>query len=423
MSETVRTRGVLAGARVVVGVTGSIAAYKSAALVSALVQHGARVDVILTKAGARFVTAATFAALTPGEVHTGMFAPRGIPHVALAAGADVLVIAPATAHTLARLAHGIADDLLALTALGTRAPILVAPAMEAEMWTHPATRRNVARLQADGVVVAGPVEGRHASGDGGAGRMLEPDALIGHVRLLLGSGGDLAGRHCLVTAGGTREPLDPVRVLGNRSSGKMGVALARAARDRGSAVTLVTTAAPPVDDAGIDVQSVATAAEMHAAVMTGLSRHDLLLMAAAVADYRPAAAAQRKIKKDDRGASLVLDLERTDDIVTAAARRRRKASGGGAPVIVAFAAETEKLEERARAKLTGKGVDLVVGNLVTGGEGTGVFGSDDNEVLLVAPGEPTVALPVMAKEQVAHHILDAARPLLDRYGRVQREEE
>ena len=408
MNEVRQSRGVLAGARVVVGVTGSIAAYKSAALVSALVQHGARVDVILTEAGARFVTAATFAALTPGAVHTGMFAARGIPHVALAAAADVVVIAPATAHTLARLAHGTADDLLALTVLGTSAPVLVAPAMEAEMWNHPATRRNVAQVQADGVAIAGPVSGRHASGEGGAGRMLEPDALIGHIRLLLGSGGDLAGRRCLVTAGGTREPLDPVRVLGNRSSGKMGVALARAARDRGAVVTLVTTAAPPIDDAGIDVQRVATAAEMHAAVMACLDDQDLLLMAAAVADYRPAAAAQRKIKKHDRGARLALDLERTEDIVAAAARRRRRA-GNRSPAIVAFAAETEKLEQRARAKLAEKGVDLVVGNLVAGGEGASVFGSDDNKVLLAAPEQPTVALPAMAKEQVAHHILDAAR--------------
>ena len=244
MNDPRQTRSVLADARVVVGVTGSIAAYKSAALVSSLAQHGAQIDVILTAAGARFVTAATFAALTPGEVHTGMFAPRGIPHVTLAADADLLVIAPATAHTLARLAHGLADDLLALTVLGTRAPVLVAPAMEAAMWTHPATKRNVAQLQADGVVVAGPVSGRHASGAGGEGRMLEPDSLIGHIRLLLGRRGDLAGRRCLVTAGGTREPLDPVRILSNRSSGKMGLALARAARDRGAAVTLVTTATP-----------------------------------------------------------------------------------------------------------------------------------------------------------------------------------
>ena len=410
MNHPLHTRGVLAGARVVVGVTGSIAAYKSAALVSALVQHGARVDVILTEAGARFVTAATFAALTPGEVHTGMFAPRGIPHVALANNADLLVVAPATAHTLARLAHGTADDLLALTALGTRAPVLVAPAMEAEMWTHPATRRNVARLRADGVAVAGPVRGRHASGDGGEGRMLEPDALIGHIRRLLGAGGDLAGRRCLVTAGGTREPLDPVRVLGNRSSGKMGAALARAARDRGAEVTLVTTVTTPVDDAGFNVRAASTAAQMHAAVMECLPGHDLLLMAAAVADYRPAAPAERKIKKDAGGRRVTLDLERTDDIVAAAAARRRSADGAS-PVIVAFAAETEQLEKRARDKLAAKGVDLVVGNLVTGG-GSNVFGSDDNEVLLVTPEQPTVKLPAMAKEQAAHYILDAARKLL-----------
>jgi phosphopantothenoylcysteine decarboxylase/phosphopantothenate--cysteine ligase len=283
--------------------------------------------------------------------------------------------------------------------------------MEAEMWTHPATRRNAAQIQADGVTVAGPVSGRHASGEGGEGRMLEPEALIGHIRLLLGKDGDLAGTRCMVTAGGTREPLDPVRVLGNRSSGKMGVALARAARDRGAAVTLITTAAPPPDDAGFDVQSVSTAAEMYAAVTDGLQNQDLLLMAAAVADYRPAAAADRKIKKSDRGDHLGLDLERTEDIVAAAAQQRRRADTRS-PAIVAFAAETEKLEQRARAKLADKGVDLVVGNLISGGEGQSVFGSNNNEVLLVAPEQDTVALPAMAKEQVAHHILDAARKLI-----------
>ena len=432
MSTPATRRGVLAGARVVVGVTGSIAAYKTATLVSALVRHGAQVDVILTAAGARFVTAATFAALTPGAVHCDLFTDRGLPHVELAERADLIVVAPATAHTLARLALGVADDLLALTVLGSPAPVLVAPAMEAGMWAHPATQRNVAQLRADGVEIAGPDRGRHASGAGGAGRMVEPEALLGHIRRVLGRGGDLARSRCLITAGGTREALDPVRVLSNRSSGKMGLALARAARDRGAEVTLITTVAPPPDSAGIDIATVESAAEMQAAVSARLASHDVLLMAAAVADYRPARPAPQKIKKaaarslrdreDDEddvpasarwpafsgqgtGAHHQLALERTEDIVAAAARQHPHRPR----VIVAFAAETENLERFARSKLEQKGVDLIVANPVTTSAGGSVFGSDDNEVLLIAPGAATVQLPPMAKEQVAHHVLDAVR--------------
>ena len=408
MSPATSRRGVLTGARVVVGVTGSIAAYKAAILVSSLVRHGADVDVILTASGARFVTPATFTGLTHGSVHTDLFADRGLPHVELAQRADLIVVAPATARTLARLAHGLADDLLALTVLGTRAPVLVAPAMEAGMWLHPATRRNVALLREDGVEVAGPESGRHASGAGGPGRMVEPEALLGHIRRVLGRRGDLAGVRCLTTAGGTREALDPVRVLGNRSSGKMGLALARAARDRGAEVTLVTTAPPPVDCAGISLAPVESAAEMQAAVSTRLAAHDVLLMAAAVADYRPVRRASHKIKKAGTGARLELALERTEDIVAAAARQRRDAQQGPR-VIVAFAAETENLERFARTKLEQKGVDLVVANQVSNSAGDSVFGSDHNEVLLIAPDTATVQLPPMEKEQVAHHILDAVQ--------------
>ncbi len=412
MSPSTSRRGALTGARVVVGVTGSIAAYKAAILVSSLVRHGAEVDVILTGSGARFVTPATFTGLTRGAVHTDLFADRGLPHVELAERADLIVVAPATARTLARLAHGLADDLLALAVLGTRAPVLLAPAMEAGMWLHPATQRNVALLREDGVEVAGPESGRHASGAGGPGRMVEPEALLGHIRRVLGRRGDLAGVRCLTTAGGTREALDPVRVLGNRSSGKMGLALARAARDRGAEVTLVTTAPSPVDCAGIDLAPVESAAEMQAAVSTRLASHDVLLMAAAVADYRPASRASHKIKKSDTGSRLELALERTEDIVAAAARQRRDAQQGPR-VIVAFAAETENLERFARTKLDRKGVDLVVANQVSNSAGDSVFGSDHNEVLLIAPDTATVQLPPMEKEQVAHHILDAVRRLLD----------
>ena len=408
MSPATSPRGVLTEARVVVGVTGSIAAYKAAILVSSLVRHGAHVDVILTASGARFITPATFTGLTRGSVHADLFADRGLPHVEMAERADLIVVAPATARTLARLAHGLADDLLALTVLGNRAPVLVAPAMEAGMWLHPATQRNVALLREDGVEVAGPESGRHASGAGGPGRMVEPEALLGHIRRVLGRRGDLAGVRCLTTAGGTREALDPVRVLGNRSSGKMGLALARAARDRGAEVTLVTTAPAPVDCAGIDVVPVESAAEMQAAVSACLATHDVLVMAAAVADYRPARRASHKIKKSATGSRLELALERTEDIVAAAARQRRDAQQGPR-VIVAFAAETENLERFARTKLEQKDVDLVVANQVSNSAGDSVFGSDHNEVLLVAADTATVQLPPMEKEQVAHHILDAVR--------------
>lgn len=417
MSAATARRGALTDAQVVVGVTGSIAAYKAATLVSALVRGGARVDVILTAAGARFVTPATFAALTPGAVHADLFTDRGLPHVELAARADLIVIAPATAHTLARLAHGLADDLLALTVLGTRAPVLVAPAMEAEMWRHPATQRNAALLRADGVEFAGPDCGRHASGAGGPGRMVEPEALLGHVRRVLGRDGDLTGVRCLITAGGTREALDPVRVLTNRSSGKMGLALARAARDRGAEVTLLTTVPAPPDRAGIRIAAVESAAEMQAAVNARLADHDVLLMAAAVADYRPAAAAAHKIKKGGAGAPQRLELERTEDIVAAAARQRGSgASGRGPRVIVAFAAETENLEQFARSKLKQKEVDLIAANPVTDSAGRSVFGSDRNELLLIAPGAATVRLPPLEKEEAAHHILDAVRRRLGQDG-------
>ena len=263
--------------------------------------------------------------------------------------------------------------------------------------------------------MAGPDCGRHASGAGGLGRMVEPEALLGDIRRLLGRGGDLAGLRCLTTAGGTREALDPVRVLSNRSSGKMGMALARAARDRGAEVTLITTAPAPPDCAGISLVAVESAAEMHAAVSAHLAAHDVLLMAAAVADYRPARPASQKIKKSGAGSSYQLALERTEDIVAAAAQQRRTGGDGQRPrVIVAFAAETENLERFARTKLQQKGVDLIVANPVTNTAGGSVFGSDHNEVLLIAADTATVQLPPMEKEQVAHHILDAVRRRLDR---------
>lgn len=413
MNTKLERPGILSGSRIVVGVTGSVAAYKSAALVSMLVRHGALVDVILSTSGARFVTPTTFSALTKGEVLTELFNDEGIPHIRLAKRSDLIIVAPATANTIGRIANGITDDLLLLTILGTRSPIVIAPAMEEEMWLNPATQRNIATLTEDGMLIAGPVSGRHASGAFGTGRMMEPDALIGYIRQKLGSQGDLTGYRCLVTAGGTREALDPVRMIGNRSSGKMGVALARAARDRGAQVTLVTTSSFPPDDAGFNMISVESSSEMKNAVNERLGENDVLLMAAAVADYRPVTNATKKIKKEEKNQPYQLKLEPTEDIVADAAKSRSNGLTNSPKVIVSFAAETEQLEYHAQKKLRQKGVDMVIGNLVSTGKQGNVFGSDFNKVILVMPDTEPIAFPAMEKEQVAHHIFDAVINLLN----------
>ena len=406
-------RGALPGARVVVGVTGSVAAYKAAVLVSDLVKQGARVDVLLTPSGRQFVTETTFRSLTDGLVAWDAFDPSAgrLAHIEVAHAADLMAVVPASANTLANLAHGSADTLVTLAALSCTAPVMVAPAMEAAMWQHPATQRNVATLRGDGVHIAGPAEGRHASGAAGPGRMLEPEQLLGHMRMLLGRSGDLAGRRVVVTAGGTREPVDAVRTLGNRSSGKMGIAIARAARDRGARVTLVSTADPIADGAGIEQRAVATAADMLRETSAACDGADLLLMAAAVADFRPAEPAAGKLHRADGVAAIA--LEANPDIVAtiggAAGEQRPK-------VVVAFAAETEELVTRAREKLERKGVDLIAANLVgagaagerSPGEGAGGFGGDQGQLTILGRrGEPQ-ELPLLPKEQAAHVLLDQA---------------
>ena len=388
---------------IVLGVTGGIAAYKAAALCSGLVKVGALVDVVMTAAAQEFVAPLTFQALTHRPVVTEMFsllAETEIGHVSLGKRADLLIIAPATANTLAKLAAGIADNMLTSTALACRAPMLIAPAMESQMWANPLTQENVRRLVAlRDVTLVGPAEGRLASGAAGVGRMVEPEAILDTARWLLGRGGPLQGRHVLVSAGGTREALDPVRFLGNRSSGKMGHALARAARDRGAEVTLVTTAGP-ANLAGVAEIPVDTAAEMHNAVMNVWPSCDVLIMAAAVADYRPATKAGRKIKKGD--GPLTLELERTEDILAAAGRARRPGQ-----VLVGFAAETEELIQNAQAKLQKKGLDLIVANnarLAMGGE--------ENQVTLLAADNSVEHLPLLNKDEVAERILDRLSALL-----------
>ena len=395
--------GPLHGKRVLLGVTGSIAAYKAADLASKLTQRGAEVDVLMTYSATRFVTPLTFRSVTHRPVLTDLFdpdSPEAIEHVALAQAADLLVVAPATAHMLAKLALGLADDPISVTALATWAPILVAPAMDANMWEHPAVQQNVRTLRERGVVIIGPGEGRLASGLTGWGRLAETPELLGHIAQTLGANGDLSERSIVVSAGGTQEPLDPVRVLTNRSSGKMGYAIAEAARDRGANVTLVTAPValdPPV---GVRVERADTAEQMREAVQEAAYSADALVMAAAVADYRPARPSGEKLKKEAM-ADLAVALERTDDIIAAAPNGIVK---------VAFAAESSDLLKNARAKLEGKGVDLVAANDITL-PGAG-FGADENKVWLV-DGSGDTELPLMAKYDVAMAILDRVVALLD----------
>jgi len=381
---------------IVLGVTGGIAAYKAAALCSHLVKAGAVVDVILTDAACEFVAPLTFQALTHRPVVTGMFAllaETEIGHVSLAGRADLLIVAPATANTIAKLAAGLADNMLTTTALATEAPILLAPAMESHMWANPLTQANVARLcELRDVAVVGPGEGRLASGASGLGRMAEPEEILDAAQWMLGRRGPLAGRRVVVTAGGTREPLDPVRFLGNRSSGKMGYALARAARDRGAQVQVISSSGQPAPF-GAELVPVETAAEMLDAVLDALAAADVLLMAAAVADYRPATMAGHKIKKGEGG--LALDLVRTADILAQVAQVRRADQ-----VIVGFAAETENLLENALGKLQRKRLDLIVAN-----DARQAIGADTNQVTLVGADGSVAELPLLAKDEVADRIL------------------
>jgi phosphopantothenoylcysteine decarboxylase/phosphopantothenate--cysteine ligase len=387
---------------VVLGVTGSIAAYKAVDLASKLTQAGVSVHTVMTESATKLVGPAGFRAIAGQPVSTDMFEltnPFSIEHVSLAEVADLLLIAPATANVLAKLAHGIADDLLTCTALATRAPVLVAPAMHTAMWENPATQGNVETLRGRGVGFVGPVEGRLASGGIGIGRFAPVHEILGEALRILGRSGDLARARIVVSAAGTREPIDPIRFLGNRSSGKMGYALAEAARDRGADVTLVSgpTLLPP--PSGMSVVEVETAKEMHRAVETACEEADVLIMAAAVADYTPAAPATQKLKKREDG--LALELERTVDVLATIADPR---------VRVGFAAETENMIENARRKLSGKQLDLIVANEIGAAESP--FGSDVNRAVLI-DAETEEELPLLTKRALADRILDRVVELLD----------
>ncbi|MCC7357979.1 MAG: bifunctional phosphopantothenoylcysteine decarboxylase/phosphopantothenate--cysteine ligase CoaBC [Anaerolineales bacterium] len=389
--------------KIVLGVTGSIAAYKAADLASKLHQAGAQVDVILTEAAARFVTPLTFQAVTGRPALSDLWAASAeahVAHVALAEQADLLLIAPATATTIAKLAHGLADNLLTVTALAARGPVLVAPAMDGGMFAHPATQANLETLAGRGVTVLGPAEGRMASGLIGRGRMLEPEELFGQARLALGRGGPLAARRIVVSAGGTQEPLDPVRFISNRSSGKQGYALAQAALDKGAAVTLIsgpTALAAPV---GATVVAVQTAQEMAEAVLAASADADALLMAAAVADFRPAAVAEHKLKKN---AMPEIRLEKTVDILSAVAEARAQSAEQRPTVVVGFAAESQNLLENARDKAQRKRLNLIAANNIAARDAG--FSVDTNRVTLIDGGGGVEELPLLTKAQVADVIL------------------
>ncbi len=392
----------LHGARIVLGVSGSIACYKAADIASKLTQAGADVDVILTEAAQKFVAPLTFRGLTGRPVFTDMFDPQSPlaeEHVALARAASAMLIAPASATTLARLAHGLADNMVALTALATTAPVLVAPAMDAQMWAHAATRANVALLRERGVTFVGPAEGRLASGHVGEGRLVETDAILGALRQVLGAHGDLGGRRIVVSAGGTHEPLDPVRFIGNRSSGKMGFAIAEAARDRGAQVTLVCGRVALATPYGIERIDVETTADMAAALGAATAGCHALIMAAAPADFRPAIAAEQKIKRT--GASLSIDLVPNDDIIAALR---------GDFVKVGFAAETEQVIANAGAKIAKKGLDFIAANDVTAPQAG--FAHDTNRVTLIGADGQIDELPLLTKYEVAHRILDRVGAIL-----------
>ncbi len=395
--------GPLDGRHIVLGVSGSVAAYKAAEVASRLVQAGAIVDVALTPHAAEFIAPLTFRALTGRAPYLDMFrdGAEGEAHVELARRADLMLVVPATASTIARLAHGLADDMVALTALATRAPLLLAPAMDSQMWDHPATQANRAVLEQRGVQFLGPVAGRLASGRQGAGRLLEPEAIIDLVKARLGrERGDLAGRRIVVTAGGTREAVDPVRYLSNRSSGKQGYALAEAARDRGAQVTLISSAALPAPG-GVTVVVVESAAEMLAAVREAVRGADVLIMAAAVADYRPSEPAGQKIKRAEMGGTLTIPLVENPDI---------SKEVEGPFVKVVFAAETQDLIANATKKLVAKGAQLIVANDVSATDAG--FAVDDNRVSILDANGGRDDLPLLPKYEVSGRILDRVAALL-----------
>jgi phosphopantothenoylcysteine decarboxylase / phosphopantothenate---cysteine ligase len=396
--------------RVVLGVGGGIAAYKACLLLRLLTESGHEVRVVPTRSALEFVGAPTWAALSGQPVSTEVWDDvHEVPHVRLGQRADLVVVAPATADLLARAANGLADDLLTNTLLTARCPLLLAPAMHTEMWEHPATQANVALLRERGVVVLEPAAGRLTGADSGTGRLPEPEALFAACRAVLERAGlgepttDLAGRTVVVSAGGTREPLDPVRYLGNRSSGKQGYALAETAAARGARVVLVSTSALP-DPAGAEVVRVETAEQLRTAVLGAAEEADVVVMAAAVADFRPATTSEHKIKKADDGGAPAIELVRNPDVLAELAGSRRRPG----QVVVGFAAETGdaagSVLDHGRAKLARKGCDLLVVNEVGAGR---TFGLDTTSAVILDRDGGEQDVPEGSKHALAHAVWDA----------------
>jgi phosphopantothenoylcysteine decarboxylase/phosphopantothenate--cysteine ligase len=400
----------LADKNIVLGITGGIAAYKAVDLASKLTQAGARVNVVMTKSATEFITPLTFRSVTGNDVSTEMFGPNALPgitHITWADAAHLVAIVPATANIIAKLANGIADDMLTCIVLATKAPVIVAPAMHTNMFENPVTQENLAKLKARGFTIIEPEYGRLASGAMGKGRLPETGKIMGTIQQVLGKSGELAGKSIVVTAGGTREDIDAVRFIGNRSSGKMGYALAEAARDRGAKVTLITAPTALPDPAGVDVIHITSAVQMKEAVTKATARVDALIMAAAVADYQPKKAVKGKIRKAAAGPELSLEMIRTPDVL---------ADVKGNFLRVGFAAETgERLIEHARKdELERKQLDLVVANDISA-PGSG-FEVDTNKVLIIDKQGNVEDLPLMTKREVADRVLDRVVGMLGRKG-------
>ena len=386
---------------IVLGVTGSIACYKAADLASKLVQSGALVDTILTEAATEFVSDLTFKSLTHREVYTSLYSQDSnlsINHVALAESADLIIVAPATANTIAKIANGISDDVLTTTILATTAPIIIAPAMDANMFDNPATEANVTTLIGRGFFIAGPAEGRLASGLMGKGRMIEPFDIMGAAGMLLGKDGDLSGKKIVVSAGGTEEAIDPVRNITNRSSGKMGYAIAEAARDRGAMVSLVAAPNHLAKPIGISVTNIQSAEDMKKAIEDECLEADALIMAAAVADWRPLEKLDSKAKKD-KSDHWSLELVKNPDIVAGINSSKL--------IKVGFAAESENLVENSKTKIESKNLDFIVANDITAADSG--FSVDTNRVTIIHPDGTTEVLPLMSKYDVGHSILDRVK--------------
>ncbi|HSB67084.1 MAG TPA: bifunctional phosphopantothenoylcysteine decarboxylase/phosphopantothenate--cysteine ligase CoaBC [Anaerolineales bacterium] len=399
---------------ILLGVTGSIAAYKAADLASKLTQAGALVDVILTPAALKFITPLTFQSVTgrPAVTDEALWGTQAhVLHVGLGHTADMFVIAPATANTLAKLAHGLADNLLVLTSLSfgpgsAERPFMIAPAMDGDMLNHPSTLQNVEILSQRGAIIIGPEVGHLASGLEARGRMTEPNVLLGHIRYLLTRRGPLQGQRVVVSAGGTQEPIDPVRLITNRSSGKQGYALAQAALDAGAEVTLISAPVSLAIPQGANLLQVTSASEMETAVLSACAQADVLLMAAAVADFRPTQAVTQKIKKISGLPSI--DLVPTVDILSAVSHQRQHT--GNPRIVVGFAAETQDLLTNAETKLKSKHLDLMVANDISL-TGSG-FSADTNQVTLLYPDGQSMPLPVLTKSEVAERIIAEVVKLL-----------